>query len=227
MSRKINIITNIIFLLLLMLFLFSGCSPESVETAAEDTQVESVESVTEEQNNNDNSDVAEENDQEIPLTSESSVETSEGTEETYNEGISAGDNPSVLRYKEIKVEIAQLYTVYAELHTSTISLNIDTETGLIDGYILLGYDDIRPVEDGRVECASTLKGAISGFYDADSGEFTAGIIGEVNAEGGLCFSGEIDQTLTLNSLEEGEYIEGSFKVPILTQFDFLLQKANQ
>ena len=222
MPRIINVISIVSVVLLVMLF-FSGCSQESPGNTVENT-TEYIESTTEEQMENNTSNITEESDEEIPPASESVAETTEETEESVNEESSTDNNPNIIRYKEIKVEIAQLYTVYAELHTSTVSLNIDTETGLIDGYILLGYDDIRPVEDGRVECSSSLKGAIKGFYDAASGELKAEIIGQVDAEGGLCFSGEIDPTLALNFFEEGKYIEGSFKVPILTQFDFLLQK---
>ena len=223
MTKNVYFISIVSVLLLTLLF-FSGCSQGSAVTTLKNTTVESIESVSEEHIGNDTSNITEESVDEVPPASESVAETHEETEESANEGSSADDNPNIVRYKDTRVEIAQLYTVYAELHTSTISLSIDTETGLIDGYILLGYDDIRPVEDGRVECSSSLKGAIKGFYDAGSEELTAEVIGEIEAEGRLCFSGEIEPTLTLNFLEDGKYIEGSFKVPILTQFDFLLQK---
>jgi hypothetical protein len=222
--HKKNIIISIISVFFLVLFFFSGCNPESIEITAENTSGQSNGSTSSEKQDS-ASNITEESDQEVS-TSESSAEISAETEEPENAEGSGDENPNLVKYKDIKVEIAQLYTIYAELHTSTVSLNIDTETGLIDGYILLGYNDTRPVENSRVECASSLKGAISGSFDAGTGELEGKIVGEIDADGELCFSDGIESNLTLTLIEDGEYIEGSFKVPVYTQFDFLLQKIN-
>jgi len=223
MPKKRAVLIFIISLFFLMLFFFPGCNPENKETSIEDTSEESVEIEIEEKDNTGS--LKEESDQEV-LTSESTEETSADKEELNNEEIVGNENVSIIKYKDIKVEIAQLYSVYSELHTSTVSLNIDKETGLIDGYILLGYIDTRVIESEQLQCESSLKGAISGSFDSDSGELTGEIMGEISGDGELCFSDEIESTLTLDLIEDGEYIEGSFKVPIYTQFDFLLQRIN-
>lgn len=227
MNRKI-IIISIISLFFLMLFLVYGCSKGNEIINSEDnpTSSGSIKTVPEEQNMEDTGDPTEEGEQEASI-SESTTDIQQETEETYTGGESSNEeNPDIISYKDIKVEIAQLYTIYAELHTSTVSININTRTGLIDGYILLGYDDTRPAENGRIDCASSLKGAISGIFDDETSELEGKIVGEIDADGELCFSDDIESTLTLKLVEDGKYIEGSFKVPIYTQFDFLLQRIN-
>ena len=165
----------------------------------------------------------------IPEESESTPQDTEFNDSVVSETTdenkeSKETGKEILAYKEKIIKIERINTIYEKIYTGSMELEIESETGSVNGFIFLGYMEVMQYLGKSYPCENVMKGSISGNLDRDSTAIKGEIKGEFLSEGKNCFSGTIIINFDGNILENGESVDGSFFVPSGNRIYFQLKK---
>ena len=127
-------------------------------------------------------------------------------------------------YTDKNIKIEGTNTIYEDIFTGSISLEIERDSADIGGYIFLSYMEVKMQQGKSYPCENVIKGLLEGTLDKNTGKIDGEIKGEIAAEGRNCFSGPVVLELSGNTVEDGRFIEGGFTLPSGNRLYFLLEK---
>jgi len=202
------------------IFIFISCSQEKkVKTSQEITDSKVTQTTEQEPVETDTA-----------KNSETTEETAEVKKDTTKDSGKDEDEQEIQKdtnivvYNEKNIKIEPYYTVHEELYTGSISIEVDKNTGNLEGYVFLGYQEVTRSRGTSNVCENVMKGSITGSLDDSTNEINCEINSEFSGEGNNCFSGTITLELVGKLIEDGELIKGIFMLPSGNQLSFLLEK---
>ena len=213
LKKQRFIIFILIFLLIMFLqILFSSCSYV-------------------EKNNSENGSTDEhkisESTQDGTTGSETVTVTDSSTDEqTANSSESSGNEDiNIIQYTDKKIQIKRVYTIYEDIFTGSINIDVNTETGKVIGYLFLGYMEVRLISGRSFPCENVIKGVINGTFNNATGELVCDVKSKVTGEGSDCFAGEVVLKLIGNLIEGEKLISGSYQLPSGNELTFILERT--
>ncbi len=153
------------------------------------------------------------------------LESSDEVETALEEKSEGEQDQNVSSYTDKSIRIEGTSTIYEDIFTGSINLEVENESGEIGGYIFLSYMEVKMLQGKSYPCENIIKGLINGILDENTGEINGEIRSEIAAEGRECITGPVVFKFSGNVIEDGRLIEGSFKLPSDNILFFLLERA--
>jgi len=155
---------------------------------------------------------------------ETSVEeTSPKTEKETEDSVS----PDKIKYEEMAIKVTSQYADYVQLENGTVSFTLEKglETGIIDGYVLIGFTELFNSEGEGLSNTSVLKAQITGTADFKDYSIYGYILGDLNAESSEYFEGKVKLEVIGEFIGSEEFIKLQFFTPAMQVFDILMKRT--
>ena len=127
-------------------------------------------------------------------------------------------------YKEKIIRIERITTIYEDIYTGSLNIEIDLLDNTVTGYLFMGYMEVKMIYGRSSPCENVIKGSIAGTLDETTGKIDGEIKCNIESEGKDCFTGLTILKLSGNIIEEGRFIEGNLPLPSGNFLYFQLEK---